>query len=769
MTTTGNEKSKSSRVKTGGVQVLVRKMSCAWALAALTVVGCLGFVGCGSSSGAIDISSVNITPTAATVPINTEADFTATVNLTNSSVSTTTTVTWEVNGIAGGNSTVGTIVPSTTDQLVGVYTAPAAVPTTSSGSGEQVGQVNITAVAQQTTSSSSSSSGTVTSNTAIVTVSVGLGLSVTPGSEIVPAGGNQQFTAILNGVQTAASWALSSTAGTGGDLGTIDATGLYTAPAYPPPGNSVTITATATGPSGAPVTATATLSIFYSDHSLSGPYAFSYIGNDASGFLAVAGSFVADGSGHIVSGIEDIQSFLYGVSAQVPITKGTYSVGSDGRGTASVTTGRGTNTWQFALSTNQHAQMTRFDANTTGGGTIDQQSLNARTNSTSVISGRYAFSVLGVDASFNPLGMAGEFLANGSGGVPNTSAILDVNDNGISNSGTVTRGDTTLNGSYEFDSVNAGTGRGTITLQSATTGGTARQYAFYAVDTPPNCAGATVVCQLHLVEIDGIAFVAGDMFLAEASPALANANYVFTAGGNSSAGSYASGGVFASDGVSTTSNGVLDINNAGTYNSGPSLGSCSFTSNPTTGRVDLKLFVGSGTCPSGSSPSVSEFAAYPTALGSAVLLELDSSAVTTGLAYQQCGPQSSGCAAASPALTAISVSLGLTGQGLFHSPPAAAASFQPDLDGQIELSGTSANSGNLDINNFNAVFQSDPLGTTGSSIGTPASNGRGTATLAPTNPSATYNLVYYLIDDHTALLLSSGQSPVAIGQLARQF
>jgi len=76
--------------------------------------------------------------------------------------------------------------------------------------------------------------------------------------------------------------------------------------------------------------------------------------------------------------------------------------------------------------------------------------------------------------------------------------------------------------------------------------------------------------------------------------------------------------------------------------------------------------------------------------------------------------------------------------------------------------------GNLDISNFTSTFPTDPIGTSGTSIGT-AANGRGTLTLAATNPSDTYNFVYYLIDDHTALLLSSGQTPVAIGRVARQF
>jgi hypothetical protein len=740
-------------------------MRSALALALLGGAALLYLTGCGSS-GSTTVKSVAITPASASVSISGQSQFTAVVTLNNSTVSSTTTVTWEVDAVAGGNSTCGTIEPLATDQLVGVYTAPTAVPTTSCGTGLQLGQVAITAVASQTAgSSSSSTTGTVTSNTSIVTIGVVLGLSVSPPSAAVPAGGTQQFSALLNGVASGASWSLSSSST--GNLGSIDSTGLYTAPPFPPPGNSLTVTATATGSNGMSVTATATVTVAYSDRSLSGPYAFSYTGNDGSGFFAVAGSFVADGNGRIISGIEDIQSFLTGVSTEVPITSSTYVVGTDGRGSASISTNRGTNTWRFVLGTNQHAELTRFDTNITGGGSIDQQSVNGLTNSPSAISGRYAFSVLGTDAkpNYDPLGMAGEFPADGAGNIPNTDAILDVNDNGISGSGTVTRGDTSLSGSYSFDSSYPGTGRGTLTLESTTTG--TRTFAFYTVGASPS--NTNLVTQLHLVEIDGSTFTAGDAFLAATAPGLAKATYVFTSGGNSSAGAYGAGGVFASDGVGMTSNGVLDINNAGSYNSGPALGSCSFTVDASTGRIDLGLFVGSGACPSISGSGVTEYSAYPTALGGVVLLELDSSAVSTGLAYQQCGPESTGCAAASPSLTAVSIALGLTGQGLFHSPPATTTSYQATLTGQVSVSATVASGGNLDINNFTATFATDPIGTTGTSISAPATSGRGTATLTPTNPAATYTLVYYLIADNTGLLFSSGQSPVAIGVLTRQF
>jgi hypothetical protein len=578
----------------------------------------------------------------------------------------------------------------------------------------------------------------------------------------VPAGGIRQFSALLNGIpDPSVTWSV-TTPGDPDIVGSIDANGFYTAPSSPPPGATVTISATdpaATAP------ATAKITILYSDHSLSGPYAFSYTGNDQSGFLAVAGSFVADGQGKIVSGVEDANSFLNGVSTQVPIS-GTYTVGSDGRGTAKLSAGRGIETWQFALATSQHAQLIRFDTNSTGGGTIDQQNLDALTNSPTVISGSYVFSVLGNDVTFHPLGIAGQFSADGAGSIPDPATpdtILDVNDNGIGVTGAITTSDRTLDGTYQFDTVFPGTGRGLLTLTSSTTG--QRDYAFYAVDST----------RLHLVEIDNAASVAGDMFSAHGGTAnLANGNYVFSGGGNTiiSTGNpptpvlaaYAAGGVLVSSGGIITG-GVFDANSGGTYNSGPAVNSCVYSTDTKTGRIDLKLPTGSATCASPPGSSNHEFAVYPTSQGTALMLEIDSAAVSTGIAYLQCVPGAAACPT-SLSLPGGSVAAGLTGQGIFHNAP---TSYQPDAVGQITLSGTGISGGSFDVNNFSAVFAGDPIGVSGSSIGAPAANGRGTATLALTSPAATYNLIYYLIDDNTALLLDKDTARVATGAIVRQY
>jgi hypothetical protein len=139
------------------------------------------------------------------------------------------------------------------------------------------------------------------------------------------------------------------------------------------------------------------------------------------------------------------------------------------------------------------------------------------------------------------------------------------------------------------------------------------------------------------------------------------------------------------------------------------------------------------------------------------MLELDSTAVATGSAYLQ-------SSVTEPA--AGSFALKLAGQGIFHAQP---ASFQQDVEGQATLTASAVSSGNLDINDFNAGIQTDPISTTDSSIASPASNGRGTAVLVATNPDVSYNLVYYVIDGNTALLFDSDTNRIVIGTIARQF
>src|ERR1700722_7489990 len=708
---------------------------------ALAIILSLSACG-GGSTGTATVTSVTISPASANVQINTTFQMSAVVALSNSTSTTDTAVTWQVNGIGGGDASIGTIVTDPSDDQVGIYTAPSATPTTNNG------QVTITATAPQIPSNATDTN-VVTSNTAIITVGVGQGLQVSPTTATVPAGGFFPFSALLNSIADAnARWSVSSTST--GNIGSIDPiTGVYTAPPSPPSGATVTITATDSTFTPA-VTATATATIVFSDESLSGPFAFSYSGSDQSGFLAAAGSFVADGGGHITSGIEDVDSFSASGSSEFQIT-GTYKVGPDGRGTMLLNPGiSGAGPLQFALTTNQHAVVIRFDRSSTGSGTIDQQDLND-ISTLSTITGPYVFSGSGADLSFLPEGIAGKFTASGNGTLQTGTGVVDLNDDGA-----VKPDDKSLTVSYSLDSTAPDTGRGKITLTSTATG--QRLFAFYIIDAT----------HLYFVEIDDNGYSRGDIYSGAPGSSfsvssLTAGNYPFTAGGTSPTGAFTLGGVFASGGGNITG-GIFDSNNAGTVTSATALGTCTYTVDPSTGRIQLGLNLASGACPAGASASTAQFAAYQTAQASSttvepavVMLEIDAAAVSTGSAYLQ---------KATSAFTTGSFAMLLGGQGIFHNQP---ASIQQDVEGQLTLGAPTVSSGTLDINDFNAVFQGDPISSTSSSILASDSNGRGTAVLVTTNPNSSYNLAYYIIDANTALFLDTDSSHVLIGAIARQF
>ena len=217
--------------------------------------------------------------------------------------------------------------------------------------------------------------------------------------------------------------------------------------------------------------------------------------------------------GHIVSGVQDSDTFSTGVAKQVPFT-GTYVVGPDGRTSVKLNVGSGSGagqgtpqTWQLAMANFQHGALTRFDAGNSGSGTVDQQNLNGLTTALTTLSGPYVFKAAGADGEFYPQGMAGKFSANGAGSITGGSPILDVN-NSSNPAGGITKEDRSLAGTYTMDATFPGSGRGTLTLTSTTTGPI--QYAFYIVNT----TASEQSTQLHLVEIDAKDYLAGDVYAA---------------------------------------------------------------------------------------------------------------------------------------------------------------------------------------------------------------------------------------------------------------
>jgi len=168
-----------------------------------------------SCSASTPTVSIAVCPATASVQVAGTQAFAASLAYASSN-----TVTWEVNGVAGGNSTVGTISSD------GTYTAPSTLPST--------GVVTVAAVYP----SDSSVQGTarVTFVTPTITIS--------PTSVNVQTGSTQAFTASVGGTSnTSVTWQVNGVVGGSATTGTISTAGVYTAPSNVPSTPTVTITA----------------------------------------------------------------------------------------------------------------------------------------------------------------------------------------------------------------------------------------------------------------------------------------------------------------------------------------------------------------------------------------------------------------------------------------------------------------------------------------------------------------------------------------------
>lgn len=167
---------------------------------------------------------VSISPTSATVQAGQKQQFTATVTGTPNFG-----VVWSVDGTTGGSASVGRV------DVNGLYTAPSA-------SGTHM--ITATSVV----SSAASASATVT---------VPAGISISPAKARVGTGGTQQFSITSTDPSLmAVSWSVDGAAGGNITVGTISASGLYTAPPNPGP-HTVGAASTA----NAAVTATAFVTV----------------------------------------------------------------------------------------------------------------------------------------------------------------------------------------------------------------------------------------------------------------------------------------------------------------------------------------------------------------------------------------------------------------------------------------------------------------------------------------------------------------------------
>ncbi len=417
--------------------------------------------GCGGGSSQISNPTIAlVTPEATTITAGTTLQMSAIVT-----GNSNTTVLWYVNNIPGGNSTTGTISPQ------GLYTAPNTPP--------QNGSVVISAAPQ-----------------AYPVISTSIIISITFANASL--NGNYVFT--LSGTQAGGPWAAtgSFTANNGtisngledinGPSGIsqalpfsgiyfIDANGQGTATFTSTQGSvNVTFTLNTQGQAVAIRTDNGAVAsgLFYSQlptaltlTSLNAPYVFDFTGTDQSDkLLNVIGIFVTNGSTAFTSAEEDINAG--GTASNQPFN-GSYSIGSNGRGTASFTDSTGTRTYSFYIVSPTQLQFIETD--TSGhlsGSALQQQDVI----STTVLAGGYVFSVVGMSGTA-AYGAAGGFTTSTT-----NSGTVNSGTDDINNAGNIST-NATLIGSF----TSSASGRGTLALTGSS--GTTN-YVYYLIT--PNTA-----------------------------------------------------------------------------------------------------------------------------------------------------------------------------------------------------------------------------------------------------------------------------------------
>lgn len=639
-----------------------------------------------------------------------------------------TLVNWSISGTGTGS----------INMTSGLYTAPATVPTNN--------VVTITATAQAQSTLTTTTTVTLEQATAINTVQC-----VDPSTNLsasVVSSGNQLDCTATNSTGGVVSvfWSVANTSNATVTLntGSISASGVYTAPLVPPAGKTVTITATSQA------VATETMSVMitvnFGEKVLSGSYAFSTSGRlPTKVFWGRVGSFTAGGGS--LTGIEDTNQ---GGSSNTVITQrrftGSYSIGSDGRGSMQFCENPGTACpqgspatayFRFVVISASQAQIIEFSspASTSatiiaGGEMISQEPL-VFPNFNGNLSGTYSFNFSGVSTGATEESVVGEFKADGFGNIsaggPAAPGEMDINAGGPAALAAT---------SYSISS----NGRGTLTLNN---GSASLLFSFYPISAS----------RAKFIEIDMAApasILVGDAFKQQTSStcgwalnALSGSTVLETTGAASTVVVQDVGSFTASNGAVTAVS--LDQNSGGTYTQPSGSGSDNYTMDAC-GRGTLSI-------------GAHSYVFYIISASDAVLQETTSGVIAHGLlAPSQGGPF---------------VDATLTGSYAFRlggTDAAGTAGQRENFLGQVASSGSGKGlAGDLDLNDFGAT-QTGVAIANGTYLPMPPGSLRATMSLPlSTTPATTRNLVLYMVSPTLFFVLDTDSTGTALGAIYNQF
>ena len=348
----------------------------------------------------------------------------------------------------------------------------------------------------------------------------------------------------------------------------------------------------------------------FSNSNLNGTYVFSSSGIDENnGFVAMVGSFTANGSGGITGGNIDVNAFDFGGSSG-PITGGSYSVSADGRGKVSLTSSTSVDnvtTLDFVLTSSSHGLVSFYDSDGSGvgngSGTLD---LQASVSQSQLANNKYVFNLVGVGGAGGPLATVGSVTLDSAG---NATGTQDLNNSGTFSSTAV--------GSPS--NITIGSVPGTATIGSFV-------FDVYPIDAT----------HMKFIEADANGIMAGDVF-SQTSSTFPSGQIAFTLAGVDNAGPVpmALGGLMTSDGTSTISTGVEDFNDGGIIDgSGTTLTPQGFTGGFATSGSRFSLTLNNFINGQNVIAGTFQFVAYPST-GGIQLLESDGGGVTGGVAYAQ--------------------------------------------------------------------------------------------------------------------------------------
>ncbi len=697
----------------------------------LLLIGAVAAMAILSSCGT---SATTTTPTITVSCVPTDITVLGTAQCTASVLNLSSTlVNWSVSGTGNGSIT-----------SAGAYTAPATVPTNN--------VVTITATSQVQASLTATQGVTIQAATAISSLAcVDPNSSSSAAVTAVTSGNTLDCSASAStGAILPVTWSVTNaTANLQGNAGSISPLGgVYAAPLIPPAGQVVKITATT---ANALSVMSVTVTVNFGNNVLNGNYVFSASGrltNLSNAFWARVGRLSAGGG--TLTGIEDTnqEGTPNTVTTQRPFT-GSYSIGTDGRGTmqfcenanSSCPLGSTSATAFFRIavvSTNliqiiEFSSPSTSSAAITAGGEMLLQDALVLPNSAN-LSGTYSFNFSGVSSAATEESAVGEFNANGFGTIamgsssPAAAGEVDLNPGGTAALAAT---------SYLIGS----NGRGTVTLNGL-------NFSFYPVSAS----------RVKFIEVDPIppattaSILAGDAYKQQTSlncgwglSALSGPTLLETSG-TSSAGVIADLGTFTVSGTSGNFTGAsIDENNAGTVSSQVGALSGTYTLDPDScGRGTLTI-------------GTHSYVFYIISPSFAALQEITSGIVGHGLLLaSQGGPFADST---------------LTGSYTFRvggTNAAGTAGLREDFLGQFTSAGTGTGlAGTLDLNNYGAA---QPGLAIMNGMYTAAGGLRGTLALpVATSPASTRNFVLYMVTPTLFYVLDTDTAGSALGAINNQF